>query len=339
MRPDRIGELIEGGDLDELVRHVDHLCFAEDWDGLVELRDRSRKAFERGRQLWPVASLAEYRLALEAPAPWAAAVVVPGAGRFALGPLPEVAAQDHRWADLAPHLPRTPEATFVAHERVVRGEDLSGDERVDRTALELPLRVEPWEPEYPVAVYRPDEAQFPERPSATAVAAAAATVELPAPAQEVDDPEACTALVELAGAWVTESNGHARAIAVAGDAVAALATLGASGAGPPAHLGLAPVPVEDALAAMAWTAASGGAHGRRRGMAAGRFGAWWAATALSIGLDRWPPAPDALGEALTALRWFRWQPASGASAGWSLRLAVEDAGAGRAWVVEAVDTV
>ena len=127
MRPDRIGELIEGGDLDELVRHVDHLCFAEDWDGLVELRDRSRKAFERGRQLWPVASLAEYRLALEAPAPWAAAVVVPGAGRFALGPLPEVAAQGHRWADLAPHLPRTPEATFVAHERVVRGEALSGD--------------------------------------------------------------------------------------------------------------------------------------------------------------------------------------------------------------------
>ncbi|HEX2042324.1 MAG TPA: DUF6183 family protein [Acidimicrobiales bacterium] len=339
MRRDRIGELIEGGDLDDLVRHVDKLCFEEDWDGLVELRDRSRKALERGRQLWPVASLAEYRLALEAPGPWAAAVVVPGAGRFALGPLPEVAAQGHAWAELAPHLPRTPEATFVAHERVVRGEDLTGDRRFDRTALELPLRLERWEPAYPLAVYRADEVQFPEHPSATGVEVAGApVVELPAPVEEVEEPDACTALVELAGAWTTESNGRARAVAVAGSALAAVATLGATAAGPSAPVRLAPVPVQDALAAMAWTAASGGAHGRRRGMAAGRFGAWWAATALTLGLDRWPPPAPALGEAVGALRWYRWRPASGAPAGWSLRLAVEDAVAGRAWAVEAVDT-
>ena len=36
---------------------------------------------------------------------------------------------------------------------------------------------------------------------------------------------------------------------------------------------------------MAWTAASGGAHGRRRGMAAGRFSAWWTAAALTGLLD------------------------------------------------------
>jgi hypothetical protein len=341
VRPDRIGELIEGGDLDDLVRHVDHLSFEEDWDGLVELRDRCRKALERGRQLWPVASLAEYRLALEAPGPWAAAVVVPGAGRFALGPLPEVAAQGHPWAELAGHLPATPEATFVAHERVVRGEDLTGEARVDRTALELPLRLEPWEPEYPVAVYRADEAQFPERPSTTAAAgkAAVATAELPAPAPEIGDPDACAALTELAAAWTTESNGRARAVAVAGDAIGAVATLVCTGAEPSAHVGLAPVPVGDALAAMAWTAASGGAHGRRRGMATGRFGAWWAATALALGLEAWPPRPDDLGEAVRTLRWYRWQPARGPVTGWSLRLAAEDAGTGRAWAVEAVDAV
>ena len=333
---DRIGELIEGGDLDDLVRHVDHLCFEEDWDGLTELRDRCRKALERGRQLWPAASLAEYRLALEAPGPWAAAVVVPGAGRFALGPLPEVAAQAHQWADLAAHLPRTPEATFVAHERVVRGEDLSGDVRIDRGALELPLRIELWEPDYPVAVYGPDEAQFPERPSAAGVARST-TVELPAPADEVPAPEVCTALVELAGAWVTESNGRARAVAVAGDAVGAVAALRASGSGPSVHVGMTPVTVDDALAAMAWTAASGGAHGRRRGMAAGRFGTWWAATALTLGLDRWPPDADELGEAVAALRWYRWAPATGATAGWSLRLAAEYLKTGQAWAVEAVD--
>ncbi|HEV3401960.1 MAG TPA: DUF6183 family protein [Acidimicrobiales bacterium] len=341
MTSDRIGELIEGGDLDDLVRHVDHLCFEEDWDGLVELRDRCRKALERGRQLWPVASLAEYRLALEAPGPWAAAVVVPGAGRFALGPLPEVAAQAHEWAELASHLPATPEATFVAHERVVRGEDLTGDAHVDRTALELPLRLEAWEPEYPAAVYKADEAQFPERPSATAAAgeAATGTAELPAPAPEVDDPDARVALTELAAAWTTESNGRARAVAVAGNALGAVATLVCSGPEPSAHVGLAPVTAEDALAAMAWTAASGGAHGRRRGMATGRFGAWWAATALTVGLDGWPPDPDDLGEALSALGWYRWQPARGPSTGWSLRLAAENPKTGQAWAVEAVDAV
>ncbi|MGH9149867.1 MAG: hypothetical protein ACRD0F_05945, partial [Acidimicrobiales bacterium] len=87
-----IGEAIDRGDLDELVIVADRLCAAADWDGLVELRDRARAAVERGRQLWPIASHAEYRLALEAPAAWAGPVLVPGAGRFAPGPLPEVAA-------------------------------------------------------------------------------------------------------------------------------------------------------------------------------------------------------------------------------------------------------
>jgi hypothetical protein len=336
MTPDRTGQLIEGGDLDDLVRHVDHLCFEEDWDGLVELRDRCRKALERGRQLWPVSSLAEYRLALEAPGPWAAAVVVPGAGRVALGPLPEVAAQALAWAELSPHLPRTPEATFVAHERVVRGEDLTADQRIDRAALELPLRLERWEPDYPVAVYQPDDAQFPERrPTAAGATVTAAPAE-PVPAGEVADPDACIALVELAGAWTTESNGRARATAVDGDAVGALGALRGAGSG--AEIDVTPLTVDDAFSAMAWTAASGGAHGRRRGMAAGRFGAWWAATALTVGLDNWPPAPDELGDAVAGLRWYRWEPAREVSAGWSLRLAVEDPEAGRAWAVEAVDT-
>src|SRR5207253_4563968 len=115
------------GDLDELVRHVDRLCDAEDWDGLVDLRDRCRRALERGKQLWPAASLAEYRLALDAPGPWAAAVLVPGAGRFALGPLSEVTASTHTWAELAPHVPPGPLAAVPANERVVRGGGLRAD--------------------------------------------------------------------------------------------------------------------------------------------------------------------------------------------------------------------
>ena len=119
MTADIVGNLIAGGDLDDLLRHADRLCTESDWDGLVELRDRCRQAHERGQQLWPVSNHVEYRLALEAPGRWAAGVLRPGAGRFALGPLSEVAASTHRWDELAPHLPVTPEASFVAHERVV----------------------------------------------------------------------------------------------------------------------------------------------------------------------------------------------------------------------------
>jgi len=117
---DRIAEAVERGDLDELTRLIDALCEAREWDALVELRDRCARAVERGKQLWPAAHHAEYRLALEAPAPWAGSVLVEGAGRFALGPLSEVAASTHTWAELAPHAPAGPVAALAAHERVVR---------------------------------------------------------------------------------------------------------------------------------------------------------------------------------------------------------------------------
>jgi hypothetical protein len=238
-----------------------------------------------------------------------------------------VAAARHTWAELAPHLPTSPEATFTAHERVVRGEDLAGDERVDPAVLELPLGLADWEPDYPLAVYRASEAQFPERPLPRLAA-----VDLPGPTPVIDDLDATAALAELAGAWTTESNGRARAVAVAGDATGAVAALTSS-----ASALMAEVDLPAALAGMAWTAASGGAHGRRRGMATGRFGAWWALVALTTGLDRWPPDPDEVGAAGVGLRWYRWDTPTATTTGWSLRLAVEDPVRGRAWAVEATD--
>ena len=78
MTGDRVNaELVELGDLDELTRHIGRLCSARDWEALVDLRDRCHRALERGKQLWPAAAHAEYRLALEAPAQWAGAVLVP----------------------------------------------------------------------------------------------------------------------------------------------------------------------------------------------------------------------------------------------------------------------
>ncbi len=316
--------VVEEGDLDELVRTVDRLCSTRDWDGLVELRDRCRWALERGKQLWPAASLAEYRLALEAPGQWAASVVTEGAGRFALGPLPEVAASTHTWAELAPHLAPGPLAAITAHERVIRGEDLSADASIDPAVLEVPLALCAWEPTYPVAEYHADKAQFPmpRDPRLTPLTVA--------PFDIVDDSSTVDALVGLTSRWTTESDGRSEAIAVRGSAAGAVGALGVRQAR------AAEVDAEEAMAHMAWAAASGGAHGRRRGMASGRFDAWWAVVALAGALDDWPLPPDEVADAAQGLRWFVWD-AYEPKTGWWLRLAVEDPDEGLAWAIAATD--
>jgi hypothetical protein len=328
-----VADLVDLGDLDELLRRVDDLCDGRDWEGLLDLRDRCRVAFERGRQLWPAASHAEYRLALQAPGEWAASVVVPGAGRFALGPLSEVVASSHTWDDLAAHLPATPDSALVAQERVLRGEDLRHDDRVDAAVVELPLVLQEWEPAYPLATYRPYAAEFGDvaLPAAWERVGVGPVVEPAGDEPASDEPagdEATRSLLELVAPWTTQSNGQASAVAVRGDALDALAGLGVRGS-----LRLSPLDVGDALALMAWAGASGGAHGRRRGMAQGRFGAWWALAAVAGTIDEWP---DLEGAVDADLRWYRWDRDDPAT-GWALRLAVEDADRGRAWAVEATD--
>ncbi len=323
-RPD-LTAAVERADPDELVRIIDGLCAAGDWDGITELRDRCRHAVERGKQLWGVAEHAVYRLALEAPGQWAGPEVVAGAAPFALGPLPEVAAQGHDWEELAPHIPPGPARAITAHERVLRGENLTGDETITAGVLEIPLRLEPWEPRYPLAEYRSNRAEFPSPPPPPLE-----EVTLPAPGERVDDPTVTEALLGLVKPWIEESNGRAQAAAVQGTAPAALAALGVRRAR------LASISAAEALAAMAWSAASGGAHGRRRGAAPGRFGAWWAAAALADLLDEWPLDGDVLGAAVAGMRWYAWSDLVPPT-GWTLYLAAEDPPRGRAWAVAAVD--
>ena len=308
-------------ELDDLIRQVDALCSQRAWDGLVALRDRCRAAMQRGKQFWPAASFAEYRLALEAPGEWASTIVAePGAGRFALGPLSEVAASTHVWAEIAGP---GPQLGLAAHERVVRGEDLRGEANV----LDVPLALQPWEPAYPVAEYKAYEAAFP-TPPLPALGGFGARV---AAAPVVQDDDAVRALVELASEWTTESNGRAEAVAVLGDAAGAVAALGAP------RVRLAALSGQDALAWMAWTAASGGAHGRRRGMATGRFNAWWVVVSVAGLLDDWPLPADEVGELVGELRWFAWD-AGEPETGWGLRLAVEDPAEGRAFALLAADS-
>ncbi len=334
---DRTEELIELADLDELVREIDRLCERRAWDELVRLRGLSRAALARGRQLWPIASHAEHRLALDAPAPWAAAVLVPEAGHLGVGPLSEVAASTHTWADLAPHAPATPVAALAAAERVVRGEHVDPT-TVPAGVLDLPLRLEPWEPAYPVAIYGPYAVEAP-RPPLPALHAAP----LGPPPPVLAHDQGATALADAVRHWATASDGRVRAVAVEGDVAAAVGALGA-----PA-LRLGPLTAANALALLAWAGASGAAHGRRRGAARGRFDAWWAAAAL-CGLDlpaddaserpgtptADAPRPDELGLAIGELRWYWWDAAE-PDTGWALRMAVEDPLAGLAWAVSATD--
>jgi hypothetical protein len=64
-----LSTLIESSDTDGLIRRIDGICGSREWDDLVDLRDRCLEAVTRGKQLWGVAQFAEYRLALDAPAP------------------------------------------------------------------------------------------------------------------------------------------------------------------------------------------------------------------------------------------------------------------------------
>ncbi|MFN2557572.1 MAG: hypothetical protein ABR592_12040 [Nitriliruptorales bacterium] len=319
-----LDELVLRADPAELLAEVDRLCARRDWEGLVSLRDRCEAATEYGKQLWPVAQFAEYRLALEAPGRWAASVCRAGAGRFALGPLTEVAASTHRWAELAGHLAAPWIAATVAQERVLRGEDLRGDPRARPDEFGLPLVLQPWEPSYPLPIYRSHdlfEGGPPpvDRPFHEADAEAASPLQLP---------ELSRALSDLGSSWAEQSNGGCRVVIVSGDAAAAAVTLLGGAAR------LAPVTLSDALARLAWTSASGGAFARRAGMAAGRSAAWWVGH-TSTGLP-FPAESDRLGDALSRLRWYLLEGGRG-EVGWNLRLSFEDPTGGWAAAIDAWD--
>jgi hypothetical protein len=323
LRPLDLDDLVEAAEPNPLLRRVDALCDARAWDELVELARRCREAYERGKQLWPIAEHIDYRLALEAPPSYAAAVLTPSAGRFAFGPLTEVAASTHTFDALVAHLPSPQVAGVVAAERVLRGEDLRGRPDAHAEVLELPMALQAWEPSYPLAVYRAHEVEL-ASPEVTALT----TLGRQEPGEPVEEPELTRSLLDLVAAWVTGSGARAEAAVVDGPAEAAIGALGVG------TFLIGEVDARQALALMGWAAASGGAHGRRRGAAAGRSAAWWVATELSD-LD-WPPDPGELGEELSRLRWYRWEPRRLAG-GWHLHLAVEDPEAGWSAALAAED--
>jgi len=146
-----------------------------------------------------------------------------------------------------------------------------------------------------------------------------------------EDPDVTLAVRQLLDGWTAASNGRVEvAVVENGTAVDALAALGVHR---PRLSSLTPA---EALAWLAWAGASGGAHGRRRGAAIGRFGAWWLVAALGGALDDWPLPPDEVGELATDLRWWWWD-AGEPPLGWELQIAVEDRADGWAWAISGHD--
>lgn len=325
-----IAGLVTEGNLDALVMAVDSLCEQRAWDDLEALRWRCRRALERGHQLWPIASLCEYRLALLAPGPQAAAVLVDDTGTLALGPLPEVAASTHKWADLEPHVEPGPVAGVAAHECIVRGEDLTGAGGVWAQILcahGVPLRVASWEPSYPLATYTDTSAIFGGPP------VVACTQQVHADACPVGGPDAgVMALRDLVSGWVGDSatamGPAATVVTVDADAASAVATVAHGG------VAMARLSPAEALATMAWASAAGGLSGRRRGMARGRLDALWCVAALGGCDEKWPLSSDELGEVAGELEWWAFDHGAPTD-GWTLRLAVADPTDGVAWAIDA----
>jgi hypothetical protein len=320
-----IDDLVHRADLDGLVRLVDKFCAAAEWGALLELRNRSRHAVATGRQLWPAATLAEYRLALWAPAEWAAQVLDEESGRFTIGPLTEVVAQRHQFDDLRSQLPDGPRLGFIAHECALRGQPIAAEVT---NPLEIPFELQCWEPQYELAEYTdegvnapppqlPDSSEFASPPTAGDV-------------ERVDDPAAELAVRQLIEPWIISSDGRAEIAAVEGSAVDAVAALGVVAGR------LAPMTPATAMAWLAWAGATGGAHGRRRGGAIGRFGAWWVVASLTDLADEWPVEPGEIGEAIASLDWYWWD-AGEPRLGWELQLAVADPLVVCAWALSAHD--
>ena len=138
---------------------------------------------------------------------------------------------------------------------------------------------------------------------------------------------------QLVETWTASSNGRAEVACVEGTADDAVRALG------PSTWTSRPLTLAEALAWLAWAGASGGAHGRRRGAALGRFGALWVLAAVLDLTDEWPVPLDVLGDRARSLRWSWWEPATAVQHGWRLQLAVEDVDEGHAWAINAVDAV
>jgi hypothetical protein len=321
------------GDLDACIRTVDGIVADRAWDDLLWFAAQCRAACERGHQLWPADEYALGRAALDATGPIAAQTLIDSVVEVGLGPRAEIAASTHTWEELAAHVPNGPVAVVALYECVARGADCSGVSDAalpGPSVMDLPRVLLPWEPAYACATYASDHVECPPPSQPTQAEFEPVRGRAGEPVEDDSEVErARDALRAVTRAWRAEADIVTRATAVEGDIDAAILAL--VGAGPTRRR--APIAGRDALAHLAWAAASGGPHGRRRGAAIGRADAWHIA-ALLAGFDADAPLdPDALGVALGELVWAWWDDGNPRGE-WSIGLAVADPVDGIAWALD-----
>ena len=319
---DALDELIHRADLDALVRYVDDTCSARDWDHLVRVRNEARAAVNSGRQLWPIATLANYRLALWAPAEQAVRALDDTARTFMPGPVSEILAVHHSWEELEPHLAPGHDRSLVAYERSIRRDVIEQDEP---TLLDIPYDILSWEPQYAIATYTDNGVESPE-PFLNVQWEPLITRE----GSPMSD-NTVHVFRQMMESWTAHSNGSARAAVVEGELPEALYALGGI------NCEVSSITSQEALASVAWASASGGAHGKRKGAATGRSDAWWLMATFTGLDDAWLCDSDELGEILDELQFFTFAHEKTPTTGWNLSLAIVDPEEGLAVAMEASD--
>lgn len=303
-------ELIQRADLDGLVRHVDNACATRDWDHVLRIRNEARAAVATGRQLWPIATLANFRLALWAPAHLAVRALDDTARTFMPGPVSEILAVHHTWSDLEPHLEHGHDRSLVAYERSLRGDVVGTSEPA---VLDIPFALAPWEPRYATAGYD-DDGVVDEMPSfrfdwqpAQGVGGA-----------EILRDDTSQVFARMMSPWTSQSEGSARAVVVEGGVAEAMGGLGVVDAR------IAPLSPDEGLTWLAWAASSGGAHGKRRGGATGRSEALWMLSVFTGLDDDWPESFDELGSVVGGLEFWAFSSVDHPANEWWLQMLIVD---------------
>lgn len=320
-------QLVQRADLDGLVRHVDDTCAARDWDHLVEIRNQSRAAVNTGRQLWPIATLANFRLALWAPAHFAVRALDDTARTFMPGPVAEILAVHHSWEEMSPFLDPGHDRGIFAYERALRGDIIDDDEP---EILDIPIARQPWEPLYRSATYN-DSGVVDTAPHHTSLGPALTYRGIAA--TPIDDIDTIDAFRHMMDPWTAQSNGVARIAVVEGGVEEVLGAIGLVDNPTTLHA----VSHLDAWEMMTWAASSGGAHGKRRGTATGRSDVWWM-FANFVGIaEPWPANPDECGDIAQSCDYFVFTHDKTPTDGWGLHLIIIDSHEGRSVALDAHD--
>lgn len=322
--PEIFAEAVDHSDHAELLRWIDRFDSEHDNESLVRLAWACHRALDRGHQLGAITAHAAYRLALRAPVEYFAEVLSIADDRFTPGPFAEVLASANSSAEIGEELPFGAVRSLALAECVLRGDTIA---EVDTDLFDTPGRLAEWEPKYALAEYSETELNAPPyelKPLSRSALVSTAIDSI----ERLANDDASHALHAAVAHWAEQSTGRIDTSVVSGDAQRAVCALGIRGGA------LSEITTADAFGMLAWAGATGAAHAKRRGAAAGRFAAWWAAAALT-GV-RWPPTSDQLGEAGETLRWFTFDTGV-PDLGWQLRLAVTHTACDRSWAITADD--